>query len=80
MTATATAFQTPLEIRHVPGKGRGVFAARDIAEGEILDEAHVLLVSAETRNGWKRPRSASTISTGKGTSMTTGGAARSRWG
>ncbi len=49
MTATAPALatQSPLEIRHVPGKGRGVFAARDIAEGELLDEAHVLVVSAE---------------------------------
>src|SRR5258705_10926141 len=47
MPATATAFQTPLEIRHVRGKGRGVFAARDIAEGEIVDEAYVLLDSAE---------------------------------
>jgi uncharacterized protein len=36
-----------LVIRQVPGKGRGVFAARDLAEGEILDEAHVLLISAE---------------------------------
>src|SRR6478609_1392078 len=39
--------QSPLEIRHVPGKGRGVFAARAIAEGEILEEAHILIISAE---------------------------------
>lgn len=45
----STLTQTPshLEVRHVPGKGRGVFATRDIAEGEILDEAYVLIVSAE---------------------------------
>lgn len=45
----STLTQTPptLEVRAVPGKGRGVFAAREIAEGEILDEAHVLLLSAE---------------------------------
>jgi len=49
MTAFAPAptTQNPLEVRHVPGKGRGVFAIRDIAEGELLDEAHVLIVSAE---------------------------------
>lgn len=41
------AVQPPLHIRHVPGKGRGVFAVRDLAEGEILDEAYVLLISAE---------------------------------
>lgn len=46
-TAPAPATESPLEIRHVPGKGRGVFALRDIAEGEVLDEAHVLIVSAE---------------------------------
>lgn len=36
-----------LEVRAVPGKGRGVFATRDLAEGETLDESHVLLISAE---------------------------------
>ena len=36
-----------LEVRQVPRKGRGVFAAREIAEGEILDEAHVLHLSAD---------------------------------
>lgn len=45
--STATAAPSPLEIRHVPGKGRGVFAARDLAEGEILEEAHVLLFPAD---------------------------------
>ena len=44
---TATTLQPTHEIRPVPGKGRGVFAARDLAEGEILDEAPVLLLSAE---------------------------------
>lgn len=43
-TAPAT---TSLEVRAVPGKGRGVFATRDLAEGEILDEAHVLLITAD---------------------------------
>ena len=38
---------SPLEVRHVAGKGRGVFADRAIAEGEILEEAHVLLLSLE---------------------------------
>ena len=49
MTATAPAptTQSPLEIRHVPGKGRGVFAAREIAEGELLEEAHALIFSAD---------------------------------
>lgn len=45
--STATTTQPALEVRPVPGKGRGVFAARDLPEGEILDEAHVLLLSAE---------------------------------
>ena len=44
---TATTTPSPLEIRPVPGKGRGVFAARDLAEGEFLDEAQVLLISAD---------------------------------
>lgn len=44
MTTTDT--QTPLEIRTVPGKGRGIFAARDLVEGEILEEAPVLLFSS----------------------------------
>ena len=43
---TETTTPAPLEVRPVPGKGRGVFATRDLAEGEILDEAHVLLISA----------------------------------
>ena len=47
MTTTIAPVLQALEIRHVPGKGRGVFAARDLAEGEALDEAHVLLISAE---------------------------------
>jgi SET domain-containing protein len=42
-----TETQTPLEIRTVPGKGRGIFAARDLAEGEILEEAPVLLFSSD---------------------------------
>jgi SET domain-containing protein len=46
-TAPATTLQSPLEIRPVPGKGRGVFAVRDIAEGEVLDDCHVLLIGAE---------------------------------
>ena len=45
--STATTTPPALEVRPVPGKGRGVFAARDLAEGEILDEANVLLLSAE---------------------------------
>jgi len=49
MTAVAPTrgTQSPLEIRHVPGMGRGVFAARDIAEGELLEEAHALIFSAD---------------------------------
>ena len=47
MSFSATDTAATLTVRHVPGKGRGVFAARDIAEGEILEEAHVLLISAE---------------------------------
>lgn len=35
------------EVRLVPGKGRGVFATRDIAEGEFIEEAHVLFIGAE---------------------------------
>jgi SET domain-containing protein len=42
-----TETQVPLEIRTVPGKGRGIFAARDLAEGEILEEAPVLLFSSD---------------------------------
>ncbi|HET7043085.1 MAG TPA: SET domain-containing protein-lysine N-methyltransferase [Gemmatimonadales bacterium] len=44
---TDTATASALEVRPVPGKGRGVFATRDLAEGEPLDEAHVLLISAD---------------------------------
>ena len=36
-----------LEVRRVPGKGCGVFATRDLAEGEVLEEAHVLILTAE---------------------------------
>lgn len=31
-----------IEIREVPGKGRGVFAARAIAKGEIIEQAPVI--------------------------------------
>lgn len=44
---TLTQVPAALEVRPVPGKGRGVFATRDIAEGEILDDCHVLLIGAE---------------------------------
>ncbi|MGH9282512.1 MAG: SET domain-containing protein-lysine N-methyltransferase [Acidimicrobiales bacterium] len=30
----------------VPGKGRGVLAGRDFAEGEVVDAAHVVVVPA----------------------------------
>ena len=46
-TTDSGIFSTPLEIRTVPGKGRGIFAARDLAEGEILEEAPVLLFSSD---------------------------------
>ena len=36
-----------LEVRPVPGKGRGVFATRDIGDGDEIEAAHVLLISAE---------------------------------
>lgn len=46
---SATSIDTPsaLAVRPVPGKGRGVFAVRDLAEGEILEESQVLFLSAE---------------------------------
>jgi SET domain-containing protein len=44
---TLTQAPGSLEVRPVPGKGRGVFATRDIAEGEILDDCHVLIIGAE---------------------------------
>jgi SET domain-containing protein len=47
VTAVVTEFSSPLTVRSVPGKGRGVFATRDIAEGEAMEEAHVLIFTAE---------------------------------
>jgi len=47
MSAISLDLQNPLTVRSVPGKGRGVFAARDLAEGEVLEAAHVLHLSAE---------------------------------
>ncbi|HVX88138.1 MAG TPA: SET domain-containing protein [Gemmatimonadales bacterium] len=44
---TLTQAPFALEVRPVPGKGRGVFATRDIAEGETLDDCHVLIIGAE---------------------------------
>ena len=35
------------EPRSVPGKGRGLFAADDIARGEIIDRACTVLISGE---------------------------------
>ena len=45
--SVVTDLSPALTVRSVPGKGRGVFAMRDLAEGELLEEAHVLLFSAE---------------------------------
>jgi SET domain-containing protein len=38
-------FQTAdLEVRHLPGKGRGVFARRAFAPGEVIEYAPVIMV------------------------------------
>lgn len=34
-----------IEIRNIPGKGRGVFALRDIAEGEVIEKVPLLVVT-----------------------------------
>jgi SET domain-containing protein len=47
MSVVMTENGSPLTVRSVPGKGRGVFATRDLAEGEPLEEAHVLIFTAE---------------------------------
>lgn len=36
-----------LYIKETEGKGRGVFSDKDIKEGEIIEECHVLLIPAE---------------------------------
>ena len=46
-----------IEVKRVRGKGRGVFARRSIAEGEVIESCPVLVVPAEeVRNGaaWTR--------------------------
>lgn len=40
----------PLEIRMTPSKGRGVFAARQFMEGELIERAPVIFVPKEQ---WK---------------------------
>ncbi|MDR3638614.1 MAG: SET domain-containing protein [Isosphaeraceae bacterium] len=44
-----------IEVRHVRGKGRGVFARRAIAEGEVIERVPVVLLAADEirdRDGW----------------------------
>lgn len=46
------AHSTAIEVRTIRGKGRGVFATRPIAEGEVIERVPVLLIEAdELRNG-----------------------------
>ncbi|MEZ4387015.1 MAG: SET domain-containing protein [Candidatus Krumholzibacteriia bacterium] len=42
MNATGMGFQ--IEIREVPGKGRGVFALRDFAPGQAIERAPVVVL------------------------------------
>lgn len=46
-TETLAAGAASVAVRLIPGKGRGVFATRDLAEGESIEEAHVLFITAE---------------------------------
>lgn len=36
-----------LEVRHAPNKGRGVFAAADIAAGQLIEAVEVIVVPAD---------------------------------
>ena len=36
-----------IEVKNIPDKGRGVFACRDIGEGEIIEKAHVIIIDKE---------------------------------
>lgn len=39
-----TSWPPPIRIGVVPGKGRGIFATRDIAHGELIETAPVIIV------------------------------------
>jgi SET domain-containing protein len=39
--------QVSLEVRHTPKKGRGVFAAAEIAEGRLIESVEVIVVPAD---------------------------------
>lgn len=43
-TAQPTAEYRPLDVRQVPGKGRGCFATRTFLAGEIIETAPVLVI------------------------------------
>jgi len=47
-----------LSVRQIPGRGRGVFASRDIAAGVVLEDAPVLVLTAEQ---WEAGRMNDTI-------------------
>lgn len=56
-TAMATRLSDAIEARRVRGKGRGVFARRAIARGELIETCPVIVVpTGEVRNGtgWTR--------------------------
>jgi SET domain-containing protein len=44
----------PLEIRHSPGKGRGVFAGQPIPAGALIERAPVLVIKAGQWEGMER--------------------------
>lgn len=45
-----------LDVRHSPGRGKGLFASRDIRDGDLLDEAHVLTWPAGALGGHELDR------------------------
>jgi SET domain-containing protein len=53
-TATLLSATNALEIRHSPGKGRGVFALRPIPAGTLIERAPVLIVRAGQWEGMER--------------------------
>lgn len=46
--------RAPLEVRHVPGKGRAVFARRAYAEGELIEVAPVLLLHHVNKHSYEQ--------------------------